>query len=73
MRGFCYEACICKSAHQAITVGCARCYGRGVLFDDTRSVRTGLPENVSNKLKELKNLVDSEIGLGDKGPFKLKS
>ena len=54
-------------------MGCARCYGRGVLFDDTRSVWTGLPENVRNKLKELKNLVDSEIGLGDKGPFKLKS
>jgi len=49
-----------------------RCYEQSVFFGHTGSVRMGLPEGIRNKLKELKNLVDPEIGLGDKGPFKLK-
>ena len=67
-----YEACIRKSPHQAIAVDCYRRYEQSIFFGYTGSAGTGLPEDVRNKLKELKNLADPEIGLGDKGPFKLK-
>jgi len=53
-------------------VDCYRRYEQSIFFGYTGSAGTGLPEDVRNKLKELKNLADPEIGLGDKGPFKLK-